>query len=331
MRASDALAAERRRQPMTEVSGDHVLRGPDGEVRFRDLFEGRRQLALLSFMFRPAASRAAGCSMLADQVGHLAHLHARDTTFAMVSRASVKEIEATGAAWAGSHPWSRLGDGQGLYDELGVGGGFAFNVFLRDGDRSCAPTAPRTAAWRRSAASGASWTAPRWAAEETWEDAPDWVPTGPTPTSGGTTTTPTAAREPRPHDPRPRGGVPVEELALVLASSGGVGAWAAVRALLGRGAPGTAVAGAGGRGGARLTMGGCASPPTLSREAGRRRRPRRRPGVAAVGEGRSASLAATINGDTWRSTVTRWRRAPARPQTRVRAAAGVEVGDTVEA
>src|SRR5207237_9455045 len=34
-----------------------------------------------------------GCSMFIDQVGHLAHLHARDTSFAIVSRAPIAKIE----------------------------------------------------------------------------------------------------------------------------------------------------------------------------------------------------------------------------------------------
>ena len=179
MRASDALAAERRRMPMTEVSGDHVLRGPDGDVRFRDVFEGRRQLALYSFMYPAGGEPCGGCSMFADQVGHLAHLHARDTTFAMVSKASLEEIEAHRHRMGWAHPWYALGDGQGLYDELGVGDGFAFNVFLRDGDRVLRSY---RASNRGVEAIGSVWSfldRTPMGRQETWEDAPDWVPQGP--------------------------------------------------------------------------------------------------------------------------------------------------------
>jgi len=34
-----------------------------------------------------------GCSMFADQIGHLAHLHARDTSFVLVSRAPLANLE----------------------------------------------------------------------------------------------------------------------------------------------------------------------------------------------------------------------------------------------
>jgi len=52
-RARDALAAERRRQPMVEIEKDYVFHGPGGKVSLRDLFEGRRQLIVYHFMFAP--------------------------------------------------------------------------------------------------------------------------------------------------------------------------------------------------------------------------------------------------------------------------------------
>src|SRR5688500_5680251 len=93
-RARDALAAERRRQPMTEFSPDHLFDGPDGQVRLIDLFEGRSQLLVYHFWLPPGGRPCGGCSMFTDQVSHLAHLHARDTSFALVSRAPQEEIDA---------------------------------------------------------------------------------------------------------------------------------------------------------------------------------------------------------------------------------------------
>jgi predicted dithiol-disulfide oxidoreductase (DUF899 family) len=82
-RAREALAAERRRLPMVRIEKDYVLEGPAGKARLADLFEGRRQLLLYHFMFGP--NQEVGCdgrSMVLDQICHLAHLHARDTSFA---------------------------------------------------------------------------------------------------------------------------------------------------------------------------------------------------------------------------------------------------------
>jgi predicted dithiol-disulfide oxidoreductase (DUF899 family) len=52
-RARDALAAERRRQPMVEIEKEYVFEGPEGKATLLDLFEGRRQLIVYHFMFAP--------------------------------------------------------------------------------------------------------------------------------------------------------------------------------------------------------------------------------------------------------------------------------------
>src|SRR5437667_5281623 len=96
-RARDALAAERRRLPMVRIDKDYVFDGRDGKASLLDLFEGRRQLVLYHFMFAPGVegwpdAGCPGCSMFVDQIGHLAHLHARDTSLVLVSRAPLAKI-----------------------------------------------------------------------------------------------------------------------------------------------------------------------------------------------------------------------------------------------
>src|SRR5262249_37965882 len=94
-RALDALAAERRRLPMVRIDKAYVFDGPKGKVELLDLFEGRRQLVLYHFMFGPTREAGCpGCSWFVDQIGHLAHLNARDTSFALISRAPLAKIEA---------------------------------------------------------------------------------------------------------------------------------------------------------------------------------------------------------------------------------------------
>src|SRR2546425_11295871 len=98
-RARDALAAERRRLPMVRIDKDYVFDGPGGKASLFDLFDGRRQLVLYHFMFAPGVegwpdAGCPGCSMFVDQLGHPAHLHARDTSFVAVSRAPLATIEA---------------------------------------------------------------------------------------------------------------------------------------------------------------------------------------------------------------------------------------------
>ena len=105
-RARDALSAERRRLPMVEVEAAYVFEGPDGEATLLDLFEGRRQLIVDHYMIDP--SRDEGCASCAgrvDQYGNLAHLHAGDTTMAVVSRAPLAKIEPFKARKRWSFPW----------------------------------------------------------------------------------------------------------------------------------------------------------------------------------------------------------------------------------
>jgi hypothetical protein len=105
-RARDALAAERRRLPIVRIDKDYAFDRPDGKATLLDLFEGRRQLLLYHFMFGPNQDAGCdGCSMFVDQIGHLAHLHARDTSFALVSRAPITKIEAYRKRMGWTIPW----------------------------------------------------------------------------------------------------------------------------------------------------------------------------------------------------------------------------------
>src|SRR4029079_7779544 len=114
-RARDALAAERRRMPRMLVEQDYTFDGPAGPVSLLDLFEGRRQLVIYRFFFEPGVGTwpdggCVGCSMMADQVAHLAHLNARDTTFAYVSPAPQADIARLKARMGWDMPWYTLTD-----------------------------------------------------------------------------------------------------------------------------------------------------------------------------------------------------------------------------
>jgi predicted dithiol-disulfide oxidoreductase (DUF899 family) len=109
-RSLDALAAERRRLPMVLIDKKYVFDGPDGKVSLLDLFEGRRQLILYHFMFSPVVSGwpsagCPGCSLVIDQIGHLAHLHARDTSFVAVSIAPLVNIRKYKKRMGWTVPW----------------------------------------------------------------------------------------------------------------------------------------------------------------------------------------------------------------------------------
>lgn len=132
-RAGDALAAARRRMPMQRLEQDYVLDGPGGPVRLVDVFEGRRQLVAYKFMWHDPADPCEGCSMFVDQFGHTAHLNARDVTRVVISSGPLAETLPYRDRMGWTVPFYSAAQND-LYRDLGLGAGFALNVFLRDGD-----------------------------------------------------------------------------------------------------------------------------------------------------------------------------------------------------
>jgi predicted dithiol-disulfide oxidoreductase (DUF899 family) len=145
-RARDALAAERRRMPWMAVKSDYRFEGPDGPVSLLDLFGGRRQLivyrafyALDVTTYPPSGgtypTRACvGCSLVADQVAHPAHLNARDTTLVFISRAPQAEIQGLKERMGWQHiPWYTITDD---FDaDFGVNDWHGTNAFIREGEK----------------------------------------------------------------------------------------------------------------------------------------------------------------------------------------------------
>jgi predicted dithiol-disulfide oxidoreductase (DUF899 family) len=178
-RARDALAAQRRRMPWLEIDKQYRFEGPDGSASLLDLFEGRRQLIVYRFFYEPGVSGwpdtgCYGCSFLADQVAHLAHLNARDTTLAFVSRAPQANIAQWKARMGWEIPWYTLTD---EFDaDFGVDEWHGTNAFIREGD-----TIFRTYFInnRGDESVGSTWTYLDLTAlgrQEEWEDSPEGYP-----------------------------------------------------------------------------------------------------------------------------------------------------------
>jgi predicted dithiol-disulfide oxidoreductase (DUF899 family) len=105
-RHRDAVNASRRRLPMVRVEDAYVFDTPDGEATLAELFDGRHQLIVDHAMWLDDDHRACpSCSARLDQIGHLAHLHARDTTYVAVSRGPLDEIAAHKARMGWTFPW----------------------------------------------------------------------------------------------------------------------------------------------------------------------------------------------------------------------------------
>ncbi len=182
MRAHDALAAARRRMPWLAVDKDNAFVGPGGTANLPGLFAGRRQLIVYRAFFEPGVDgwpdhACRGCSMIADHVGHLAHLNARDTTLVFASRAPQPDIERLKARMGWQIPWYTMTDG---FDaDFGVDEWHGTNAFFRQDD-----TVFRTyfVNNRGDEALGTTWSYLDLTAlgrQEEWEDSPEGYPQTP--------------------------------------------------------------------------------------------------------------------------------------------------------
>lgn len=137
-RAMEALHAERRRLPRVLVEKNYVLNGPLGDVTLADMFEGRRQLIVYHFMYGPNNKAGCdGCSFLVDSVGHISHLHAANTTLALVSHAPLPKLEAYRERMGWTLPWYSSFESDFNRDYGGTtdrGEEHGLSVFIRDGD-----------------------------------------------------------------------------------------------------------------------------------------------------------------------------------------------------
>jgi predicted dithiol-disulfide oxidoreductase (DUF899 family) len=181
-RSRDALAAERRRMPWLAVDKKYEFDGPKGKVSLLDLFEGRRQLIVYRAFFEPGVfgwpeHACRGCSLGADQVAHLAHLNARDTTLAYASRAPQADIARLKARMGWEMPWYTITDS---FDaDFGVDEWHGHNVFFRDGERVFRTYFINN---RGDEAMGTTWSyldITPLGRQETWEDSPEGYPQTP--------------------------------------------------------------------------------------------------------------------------------------------------------
>jgi predicted dithiol-disulfide oxidoreductase (DUF899 family) len=180
--ARDALAAERRRMPWFALRKAYEFDGPNGRVGLRDLFEGRRQLIVYRAFYEPGVygwpdHACRGCSFLADQVAHLAHLNARDTTLVFASRAPQADIERLKARMGWTMPWYTITDGFDV--DFGVNEWHGTNAFIHDGDKVYRTYFVNS---RGDEAMGSTWNYLDITAlgrQEEWEDSPKGYPQTP--------------------------------------------------------------------------------------------------------------------------------------------------------
>ena len=125
-REKDALAAERRRLPMVLIDKEYTFEGSEGNLTLLDLFAGRKQLIIYHFMYHPKDdSFCNGCSMMVDNMGHPAHLNARDASRVLIAKAPLASIQKHKERMGWQEPW---------YSSIGSDFNDDFGVTTEDGE-----------------------------------------------------------------------------------------------------------------------------------------------------------------------------------------------------
>lgn len=134
-RELDAIAAQRRRLPMVEMP-DYTLEGEEGPVSLAEIFDGKSQLIVYNHMWSPGEEwQCPGCTGFTSQYTRLGFLDAYDARFVIVTQGPIKEALAYRQRVGNEMTWySTANSSFGSDVNAPPGGGFAVNVFLRDGD-----------------------------------------------------------------------------------------------------------------------------------------------------------------------------------------------------
>lgn len=131
-RALDALAARRRRLPMTEVS-NYTFTTESGTTTLLELFGEQQQLVVYQFMDVGPDGECPGCTGFTNNVSDLDTLARCGVAWATVSDMPIQQIAAAKAKNAWTLPFysSR---GTTFSTDCDSGGGFVLSAFIRDGD-----------------------------------------------------------------------------------------------------------------------------------------------------------------------------------------------------
>jgi predicted dithiol-disulfide oxidoreductase (DUF899 family) len=120
-RIGDELAQARRELPWVRVEKEYRFDTDDGTRTLAELFDGRSQLLVYHFMFGPSYEAGCpACTSMGDTIeGVLPHLHARDVTMLLVSRAPLERLQAYKRRMGWSIPWASTAGNDFNFD-LGV-------------------------------------------------------------------------------------------------------------------------------------------------------------------------------------------------------------------
>lgn len=172
-REGDAIAAARRRLPMTEVDPRIPLVGADGEVPLLEVFEGRTQLLAYLHMWhdgKPAAQQCEGCTFFTGHALELSYLHSRGVTYATFCQGPYPESARYRDFMDWRMPWySARNSAEKLLAGRHFGG---YVCYLRDGDRVFETYWTTGRGTEAGAMSYHLLDLTAYGRQETWEDSP---------------------------------------------------------------------------------------------------------------------------------------------------------------
>ncbi|RBP63617.1 putative dithiol-disulfide oxidoreductase (DUF899 family) [Brevibacterium sanguinis] len=177
-REGDAIAAARRRLPMTEV-GPVALDGPDGPTPLAEIFDGRNQLVVYRHMFYVGEGFDRQCEGCTHNLWNIRdawpYLNARGVSFAVFADGPYEEVAQYRDFMGYTHPWFS----NHRVDDPAVGGGGILTCYLRRGDRVFL-TYESTARGVEKLAILDLLDRTPYGRQEVWEDSPPGWPQGPT-------------------------------------------------------------------------------------------------------------------------------------------------------
>jgi predicted dithiol-disulfide oxidoreductase (DUF899 family) len=117
-RVGDELAQQRRELPWVPIEKEYRFETDQGTRTLAELFDGRSQLLVYHFMFGPKyqAGDPVNSSMVDGFDGLLPHLHARDLTMLLVSRASLAKLQFYKKRMGWKIPWVSAADSDFNFD-----------------------------------------------------------------------------------------------------------------------------------------------------------------------------------------------------------------------
>lgn len=134
-RELDAVAAQRRRLPMVRMP-EYTLQSEHGAVTLAEVFGEKRQLIVYNHMwFDDAEWQCPGCTGYTAQFTRLGFLEPYDARFVIVTQGPIDQALEYKRRVGNRMDWySTANSDFGADVGAPPGGGFAVNVFLRDGD-----------------------------------------------------------------------------------------------------------------------------------------------------------------------------------------------------